>query len=262
VEILECRHCGLAWWRPPEDFQPEAIYDAGYFADSGVGRGYDDYAALAHTLRRTFARRMRGIPRPGEGARLLDVGAAYGFAVAEACGAGWDACGIEISPSAARRAALETGGRVAVASALAAPFRAETFDAVTLWDVLEHLPEPRSVLEQAQQLLRPGGRLVLTTGDVGSLLARASGPAWHLYTLPEHLFFFSRPSLRQLLSRSGFVVEEMRSESAYYTLSYLVERLRKTLLGRSASGVPSWPGAGLGIPVNLFDIVRVTARRR
>ena len=90
-------------------------------------------------------------------------------------------------------------------------------------------------------------------------MARVSGARWHLYTLPEHLFFFSRRSLRLLLGAEGFAIERMRAESSVYPLRYLVERLRKTLLGRTGATRASWPGAGLRIPLNLFDIVTVHA---
>jgi hypothetical protein len=102
---------------------------------------------------------------------------------------------------------------------------------------------------------------VLTTGDVGSLVARLSGSRWHLYTIPEHLFFYSRRSLRLLLEAHGFRVEAQRADSSVYTLGYLVERLRKTLLGRARGQRATWPGSELRIPVNLFDIVTVQAVR-
>jgi hypothetical protein len=118
---------------------------------------------------------------------------------------------------------------------------------------------------EVARCVRPGARLALTTGDVGSLAARISGPRWHLYTIPEHLFFFSRESLRRLLAAHGFRVERMRAEGASYPLGYLVERLRKTLLGNGAGRGRAFPGAGRVLRVNLFDVllveaVRVTAR--
>jgi SAM-dependent methyltransferase len=261
IEILECPVCGLAFWTPPADFRPTRVYDAAYFAGGRVDRGYDDYGDLEASLRLNFARRLARIPLPGSGARLLDVGAAYGFAVDEARRAGWDATGLEISAPAARRGAAVARGRVVVADAAAAPFANGRFDAVTLWDVLEHLPDPHAAVSEMARLLRPGGRLALSTGDVGSWLARASGARWHLYTIPEHVFFYTRPSLRALLEAHGFRVVSMRAEGATYTLGYLVERVRKTLLGRPARRSPRWPGSGLRVPVNLFDIVTAQAVR-
>jgi SAM-dependent methyltransferase len=262
VEIEECAGCGVRFWRPPPGFDPRSTYDAGYFADASSARGYDDYAALEPALRRNFARRLARLGRPAPGARLLDVGAAYGFAVGEALAAGWRALGVEISAAGARRAARACAGRIAIADAAALPFAAAGFDVVTLWDVLEHLPDPHAAVAAASACLRPGGRLVLTTGDVGSAVARLSGRRWHLYSIPEHLFFFSRRSLRVLLRAHGLRVESMRPEASLYPLDYLAERLRKTLLGRGAAGGRTrWPGAGLALPVNLFDVVTVSAVR-
>jgi SAM-dependent methyltransferase len=261
VQIVACPDCGLAWWEPPAGFRPEALYDGAYFSDAGESRGYDDYAGLERALRATFARRLARLRPPAPGARLLDVGAAFGFAVSEAARAGWRAQGLERSREAARRAARGLAGRVTVATALRLPFDSGRFDAVTLWDVLEHLPEPHAALAEVARVLRPGGQLALTTGDAGSLLARLSGARWHLYTLPEHLFFYTRRSLRRLVSAHGLRVEALRSESALYPLGYLAERLRKTLLGRPGRRGARWPGARLCVPVNLFDVVALRASR-
>ncbi len=259
VEVLECSSCGLAFWKYPSGHRPESVYDAAYFASTSADRGYDDYGNLEPSLRLTFARRLSRMPMPGAGSRLLDVGAAYGFALDEARRSGWVAVGLEISADAARRAGKLNPGRLVIANAAAVPFAGDAFDAVTLWDVLEHLPEPHAALAEIARILRPGGRLVLTTGDVGSLAARLSGPRWHLYTIPEHLFFYTRKSLRMLLEAHGFRVESLRAEGSTYTLGYLMERLRKTLLGHSSPARSRWPGSQLRIPVNLFDIVTARA---
>jgi SAM-dependent methyltransferase len=261
VEIFECGACGLAFWNPSPSHRAEEVYDAAYFADASAGRGYDDYGDLEPVLRLNFSRRLARISRPRPGARLLDVGAAFGFALLEARDAGWEATGLEISRAAAARAGHAAPGRVVVADAQRAPFASESFDAVTLWDVLEHLSDPHAAVAEIARLLRPGGVLVLTTGDVGSLVARLSGVRWHLYTIPEHLFFYSRRSLRLLLEAHGFRVETERADSSVYTLGYVVERCRKTLLGRARGRRATWPGSLLRIPVNLFDIVTVQAVR-
>ena len=259
VEILECVDCGLAFYQPPEDFCARRLYDAAYFSGTDARHGYDAYEDLELSLRSTFAHRLRAFPRPRAGARLLDVGAAYGFALDEARRCGWEASGIEISLPAARTGGLLTAGRLAVADAEALPFGSGCFDALTLWDVLEHLPDPHAAVAEVARVLRPGGRLALCTGDVGSLVARLSGPRWHLYTIPEHLFFYTRPSLRRLLESHGLRVEFMRAEASVYTLGYLFERLRKTVFGHSAPRPERWPGAGLRVPINLFDIVTAHA---
>jgi len=261
VAILACASCGSAFWQPDADFDAGALYGAGYFASADHAAGYDDYAALEGALRRNFARRLRALGAPHSGARLLDLGPAYGFAVDEARRLGWRAFGLEVSTAAAHRAIATIGAAViAVGDAQRAPFADASFDAVTLWDVLEHLPRPHAAMAEFARVLRPGGRVALTTGDVGSLAARISGAHWHLYTIPEHIFFYSREGLRRLLAAHGLRVERIRAEGARYPLGYLFERLRKTLTRRDAAPA-RWPGAELSIPVNLFDVVTVHAVR-
>jgi len=260
-EILACPTCEGRFWIPADSFSPESIYDDGYFSDPDAGAGYDAYDSLESSLRSNFAARLARLPAPAEGDRLLDLGAAYGYAVDEAGRRGWSACGVEVTHAVARRAAKAIPGRIVAANGLSLPFRDGCFAAVTLWDVIEHLSDPHAAVAEIARVLRPGGLVVLTTGDVRSLVARLSGPRWHLYTLPEHLFFHSRESLRRLLESHGFAVESMRSEGSTYTLGYVVERLRKSLFGLDGGSFGETRLGHVGIPINLFDIVTVVARR-
>jgi SAM-dependent methyltransferase len=250
--------CGLAFWLPEEGFDPARLYDGHYFASGSASAGYDDYAALEPALRSTFRRRLTRL-RERPGAWLLDVGAAYGFAASEAERAGFRVAGLELSAEAAVQAAERISGRVVRASAIELPFSSARFDVITLWDVIEHLPDPHRAVAEIARCLRPGGRLALTTGDVESLVARFSGARWHLYTIPEHLFFFSRRSLQHLLEAHGLHIERMRAQGASYPLGYLVERLRKTLLRRTRAGRRVFPGSDLILRVNLYDVLLVEA---
>jgi SAM-dependent methyltransferase len=261
VDILRCSGCGSAFWQPAEGFDPASIYGADYFEGRECAAGYDDYASLEPALRHNFTRRLRALGAPPAGARLLDLGPAYGFAIDEARRLGWRACGLELSAAAARRALATLGsGSIAVGRAERTPFAPASFEVVTLWDVLEHLLDPHAAMAEITRLLRPGGRVALTTGDVGSLAARVSGGRWHLYTIPEHLFFYSREGLRRLLDAHGLRVVRMRAETDRYPLGYLVERLRKSLLGRPGA---AWRSrlAGWCVPASLLDVVTVHAVR-
>ena len=260
--ILQCRACSLAWWIPEDGFDAKDTYDASYFGGASTERGYDDYAQLESSLMRTFRRRLESLPECDRKGGLLDVGAAYSFAMRAAREMGWEVSGIEVSRAAVQAAHAAGETQIAVASAEAIPFRDETFQVATLWDVLEHIPDPTAAISDVARVLAPGGRLILTTGDVESGLARISGPRWHLYTLPEHLYFFSRRSLEILLERNGFQVDSMTTEASFYTLGYLAERLRKTLFGQKRRATANWPGSKFEIPLNLYDIVRVTATRK
>jgi hypothetical protein len=108
--------------------------------------------------------------------------------------------------------------------------------------------------------VRPGGVVALSTGDITSLCARLSGPRWHLFNLPEHLFFFSPPALWRLLRRAGCQVRRITREVQWVPLAYVLERLRKPLRNsppaKRRRRAPSWV-----VPATLFDILGVYAIR-
>jgi SAM-dependent methyltransferase len=131
-------------------------------------------------------------------------------------------------------------------------------DVVVLLDVIEHLPEPRETLALCRRQLNPGGIVVITTGDFGSLLARLTGAGWRLMTPPQHLWFFTRESMRRLASGLGLAVEHVDHPWKIVPASLIAFQLRRMLgmpAGRSASA------SRVGIPVNLFDAMRVVLRK-
>jgi len=83
-----------------------------------------------------------------------------------------------------------------------------SFDLITLWDVIEHLREPWYDLRSLQRVLKPGGRLLVSTMNTRSLRARIQGPRWENYSNPTHTFFFNRHSLGSMIARTGFVGTE------------------------------------------------------
>lgn len=107
-------------------------------------------------------------------------------------------------------------------------------------------------------MLRPGGGLALTTGDVESLVARLSGERWHLYNFPDHFYFHTERSLRRLAERAGFRVVGIHREAMCISLQYAVERLTRSYLrdvGRHAGRcLPK-----LIFPVTLHDVMTMYA---
>jgi hypothetical protein len=136
-----------------------------------------------------------------------------------------------------------------------------------MWDYIEHATDPLGDLRHAHDLLRPGGVLALSTGDVRSLVGRVSGSRWHLLTPRHHNYFFAVGSLRLACERAGLEVLSARHPGNRYSLRYLTYKLRSML---PESRVVRWVGdafaesrAGrFAVPVNLGDIVTVVARRR
>jgi len=254
-DIHRCLECGLGRTGAAE-FDRHSYYSEEYFS-GGQPDGYADYAGSKKILRREFkglAKFVRGLSK---GNRLLEVGCAYGFFLEEARHH-FDVTGIEIS-SAATAACRESGLNVINAevneSALAPLGR---FDAIVLLDVIEHLPDPAGSLRLLASHLKEGGVLILTTGDFASSAARVAGKKWRLMTPPQHLWFFTPSSMRRLANAHGLTVESVDHPWKLVPLSLIVFQLRRIArLGLRPSSVPD-----IGVPVNLFDAMRVVFRKR
>jgi len=255
---------------PPGEEELSRIYDEDYFHDQ-PGRasrhGYADYLRDGKLHRSNARRRLRLLsshaPRRG---RLLDVGCAGGFFVDEACRAGWEASGVDVSIAMVEWARSELGVPVECVSFAEADVSVSGLDVVTMWDYIEHSIDPRGDLEKAHACLRPGGVLALSTGDIGTLSARVAGKRWHLLTPEHHNFFFDRRRLNRLLADTGFDVLDARYRSNLYSLEHVFYKLETLGPSKAARTLASVLGrfrlGSIGIPLNLFDIVTVVARRR
>jgi 2-polyprenyl-3-methyl-5-hydroxy-6-metoxy-1,4-benzoquinol methylase len=264
--IVRCASCRLVFRDdPPGEQDLPQIYDEAYFRDQrgGVDRhGYDDYLRDAELHRANARRRLRLLAARSETAgRLLDVGCAAGFFVDEARGAGWAASGCDVSEPMVEFATAELDVPVVRASFVQSE-SGEPLDAITMWDYIEHSIDPRRDLEEAHRQLRPGGILALSTGDIGSLVARLTGRRWHLLTPEHHNFFFDEQTLLRLLEETGFTVLEARHRASLYSVSHTLYKLGAA--GHSSAGRRAGRSrvGGLGVPINLYDIVTVVAERR
>jgi SAM-dependent methyltransferase len=252
--IVKCG-CGLARTVLPEDFDPASIYTEAYF-QGGHPDGYADYIGSGEELRHEFRRILKQLRRHCANGRLIELGCAYGFFLQEA-GASFETIGIEISDHA--RAVCRARGleveREATPELLAAR---GPFDAAVMLDVLEHMPDPADVLERLHGAMRPGGQLVVTTGDFGSMLARAMGRRWRLMTPPQHLWFFSPETITALLARQGFRVHTVEHPWKLVPIALIAYQATRFVGGQSLVRRLMPRGR---LPINLFDAMRVIAER-
>ncbi|MBP7828579.1 MAG: class I SAM-dependent methyltransferase [Kiritimatiellae bacterium] len=276
--LFRCDRCGLVTWNFT-DRDLLAIYRQGYFNSPVESQGYADYLSMEEAIRMNAVRRLRrlaaflperlprpGMPAatpPGAGPRLVELGCAHGFFLDEARKCGYRVWGVEPAEDASEHARARLGLDVATGTLADHELEPGAADAIALWDVIEHVDRPGALLDQCFQLLRPGGVLALSTGNVRSLASRLSGRSWHLYNLPEHLFFFSPPVLRHMLARSGFQRMTVRHPASVYPLKYLEERLRRTAWPRWFWTRFRLPRRlhGLPVAVNLWDVSEVLAER-
>lgn len=220
-EFSRCRKCkslfltSLPW---PEGVRA-LYYDESYFANPAFGEpetggyhGYKDYLRDRRHIGEKFEQvigRLECQVTPG---RLLDVGAGPGFMVAAAQERGWDAVGVDVNPWAARYGREELGVEVREQTLEAAAFPDESFVAITMLDLIEHVPDPGALVAEAARVTAPGGALAVLTPDAGSLVSRAMGARWpEAQRAPEHVTLFSVGGLVELLSRHAYEVVGWRS---------------------------------------------------
>jgi 2-polyprenyl-3-methyl-5-hydroxy-6-metoxy-1,4-benzoquinol methylase len=264
--IVQCLDCGLRYLYPPPMIEEtNELYSEHYFSsDDALGRGYADYAEQAANLRATFRDRLRFLPPAGPNNRLLDVGAAAGFFVEQARRAGWNAEGLEPSKWASAYARDYVKVPVREGILTSSTFSENSFDVVTFWEVIEHLPDPRGFLEQVARITKPGGTIYLSTPDSDSIVAKVLGKNWLGWRkVPEHLFFFGRRVLTRMLNETGFDVIDARYVTLTVTWPYALERLGASLgLGRAAFSPLARALNDRSVRVNCYYDLMLTAQLR
>ncbi len=262
VQLFRCEGCGIVC-RDFSESDPAALYKDEYFCSDDDEFGYQDYLSMASSIRLNARKRLdRMAARGTSSGRLFEVGCAHGLFLDEARQRGFEVGGVEPAESAARYARETLGLDVQMGTDSQVRLEPCATDCLAMWDVIEHVAHPRELLARCHTWLKPGGLLVLSTGDVSALCSKISGERWHLFNFPEHLFFFTPRGLERILQTLGFKQVVVRYPWSRYTMSYLVERMRR-------KGRPRWfwrqlrlgPLHRLSLPVNLWDVMEVSARK-
>lgn len=257
ILLGRCGECGLRWLlNPPTGDELAALYASGFYepAPARGGRLVGTLHRLNNAIR---LRELRGVS-PG---RLLDIGCGKGRFLSAARDAGWEVLGVEFAPASAQAARATYQIEVTVGDFLELPLDGG-FDALTMWHVLEHLPDPFAAVARAAELLRPGGRLVVSVPNIESLQARLGGERWFHLDLPRHLLHFSPRSLGTLVERTGLRVERIGHLYPEMEVIGLVQTvlnrvgIENDLLYRFAKRDPS---AGSGPPVYASFAVALAA---
>lgn len=260
---VRCQQCGLIYQTPrpvaaemgryyPDDYLP---FDTGLSSRQGLIQGLRQ-RLVQYGLQKRCRPLLRARRMAGPGA-LLDIGCGPGHFLAAMQAHGWDVQGVETNPRAAQYGNQVLGVPIKTGALREGEFGAGTFDAVTLWDVLEHLHHPARTLQEIVRILRPGGILLLRVPVVDSLDARLFGSAWAGLDPPRHLVVFSQRTVEQMLVQQGLDVLRAWSLSgshASFVLSLQFKARQKGesgLLSKIAKVVGSPLGAILGSPYFL-----------
>ncbi|MBP7408115.1 MAG: class I SAM-dependent methyltransferase [Flavobacteriales bacterium] len=226
--LTDCARCGFRFTNP----RP---------IQANIGRYYQSADYISHTnaaaslqdriyqLARKWAlgSKHRLIRRYQPNGRVLDVGCGTGEFLAYLKSRGYLVHGVE--PSIKAREQAIANHAVEVVPSLEMVAHQERFKVVTLWHVLEHLPDPRTTLKNLFALIADRGLLVIAVPDRGSWDAQHYGPDWAAWDVPRHLSHFQQMDIKRLLHEHGFelvTIKRMWLDAAY--VSMLTEKHRGT----------------------------------
>ncbi len=224
--VVECQDCGLMYMNP----QVSDADLAEYYSDDYYAFDFEPRSGLRLKLKEAVFRHWRGetekslpialgarlyrslvrhLPPARPRGRLLDIGCGSGEMLLELRKAGWDVVGLEASEVAAEKG-RQRGLEIRVGAAEDLDFPPGSFDWIRMSHLLEHVVNPRELLERVCGVLRPRGRVLVALPDCGGLPSGILGEHWPNWRIPEHRWFFTRSSISRLLKVSGFRVLNVR----------------------------------------------------
>ncbi len=208
-QIVECKNCGLIYVNPR--IKQEIII-------SGYSDAEDElYVSQEKGRIKTFRKSLKLVEKYSKNkGRILDIGAAAGFFLNVAKENSWEAYGIEPSKWMSEWGNKKFNVNILNGVLTDNSFKDEFFDVVTMWDVLEHTPDPMGELEETNRILKRDGILIINYPNIGSRLAKIAGSKWW-FILSVHLYHFTHKTMRMYLEKNGF--EVLKISRYYQTLS-------------------------------------------
>ena len=180
--------------------------------------------------------------------KILDIGAGCGLFLREAMKQGYCVTGIE--PSLFLTEIGKKEGLNIIHGTFPENCPSEKYDAIFLTDVIEHIVDPLSMLERLPDYLTPDGKVIVTTPDVSSIMAKFMGRRWWHYRI-AHVGYYNKVTLEKIMNRAAMSLVKWNYAKWYFSSRYILERLTRYLpFVKSFTKIAP---ESLMIPLNLFD---------
>jgi len=265
--IVRCNHCGLVFLdNIPSDDELKNLYDDEFFKDGQKspieGTNYDVNPTYYNALKR-LEKINKFHKKDG---KLLDIGCATGIFI-KAASKYYECTGLDVSNVATDIAVNELGVNAKCGTIFDFNTKDQLFDIVTMWDVIEHVRDPDEYIAHVSKVVNPGGLLVVSTGNIESLMFKIQKKNWHLMIPPFHLYYFNKTNLTKLLESNGFEVKSLTHDGQYTNVGYITNKLKKMYDGNKIMSIGDnlvkiLKLDRLNIYLNLFDVMTVYAVKK
>ena len=205
-KIVQCESCGFKFTNPrPEESRLGEYYKSDeYISHSNTNKGFIN-SAYQNVRKYTLLKKLQIISKFYKTGNLLDIGCGTGEFLKTFKDAKWNTLGIEPSDFA-RKMAVENYGLDVREEAAIKELSVGSFDVITMWHVLEHVPHLNERIEDLKRLLKPGGMIVVAVPNCSSLDAKIYGAYWAAYDVPRHLYHFTPKEIDALCRKHNLTV--------------------------------------------------------
>jgi SAM-dependent methyltransferase len=231
--IFKCSACSFEFTQDyPEEAEIGKYYESEeYISHSNISKGFVNKSY--RLVRNIMLGRKRGIIKHVTGLNkgsILDIGSGTGNFACTMKKAGWLVKGIEINKKA-RDLSISLFGLEIISPEQISTFKANYFDCITLWHVLEHFHDPFKYTSDIIRLLKPGGWCIIALPNCSSFDAKYYGQYWAAYDVPRHLWHFTPATFKLFSEKTGFIFENRRNLPVdVFYISLLSERYKGSRL--------------------------------
>jgi 2-polyprenyl-3-methyl-5-hydroxy-6-metoxy-1,4-benzoquinol methylase len=264
--LVKCKDCGLIVAKEiPTPEEVQKLYQQDYF----FGMEYFDYKADRPALERNFRKRMtrmRNMFNPDF--NVAEIGCAYGYFLNMSKDHVKSHIGFDVSQEGIEFAQKELGVNATTQDFIDYKIKPNSLDSVFMWDVIEHLAYPDTYIKKVGEVLKPGGHVAITTGNIEAWLPKKRGGEWRMIHPPTHVYYFSPSTLDLLLKKHGLKTVSVKHASVSRNVGSVFNQIisnrkaTKKSSGHIELAYKLFKMANahkLNIPVNTFDIMEVVA---